>query len=88
MNEMWSKLAEAGLTDSIKWSVLDRWHSHPAFIDALAGRVVKGLEQFEKQDHHKVNILEYRWVGREGGQRERVCQRCKLRQTVKKRERR
>lgn len=57
MNEMWAKLAEAGLTDSIKWSVLDRWHSHPAFIDALAGRVIKGLEQFDKEDHHKVVFL-------------------------------
>lgn len=38
MNEMWSKLSDAGLTDTIKWSLVDRWHSHPAFIDALAGR--------------------------------------------------
>eukprot|EP00281_Chroomonas_sp_CCMP1168_P027752 CAMPEP_0206246180 /NCGR_PEP_ID=MMETSP0047_2-20121206/19109_1 /ASSEMBLY_ACC=CAM_ASM_000192 /TAXON_ID=195065 /ORGANISM="Chroomonas mesostigmatica_cf, Strain CCMP1168" /LENGTH=371 /DNA_ID=CAMNT_0053671561 /DNA_START=44 /DNA_END=1159 /DNA_ORIENTATION=+ len=57
MNEMWRVLAEAGLKDSIKWSVLDRWHSHPSFINALANRVVTGLKQFDEADRHKVVFL-------------------------------
>jgi len=57
MNEMWKKLKEMGMADSFKWSVLDRWHSHPSFISALAGRIEAGLEQFDEADRHKVVLL-------------------------------
>uniref|UniRef100_A0A7S0YGK9 Ferrochelatase n=1 Tax=Hemiselmis tepida TaxID=464990 RepID=A0A7S0YGK9_9CRYP len=57
MNEMWRVLAEQGITNDIKWSLIDRWHSHPAFISALAGRVVEGIEQFDEADRHRVVFL-------------------------------
>lgn len=57
MNEMWKKLKEFGMADQIKWSLIDRWHSHPAFIGALAGRIEAGLAQFDKADQHKVVLL-------------------------------
>ncbi|KAJ1495976.1 ferrochelatase putative [Baffinella frigidus] len=57
MNEMWRQIKEAGMEQQITWSLIDRWHSHPAFINALAHRVVKGLEQFEEAERSKVVML-------------------------------
>ena len=57
LNELWRNLEEHNMADQIKWSVLDRWHSHPKFISALAGRIEAGLEQFEPADRHKVVLL-------------------------------
>ena len=57
LNEMWKKIKEFGLENQIKWSIIDRWHSHPAFIAALAGRIVAGLEQFDPSERHKVVLL-------------------------------
>jgi ferrochelatase len=57
LNELWRNLKEHNMADQIKWSVLDRWHSHPKFISALAGRIEAGLEQFESADRHKVVLL-------------------------------
>lgn len=57
MNEMWRRIKEAGLEKQIEWSLIDRWHSHPAFINALAHRVIAGLEQFQENERSKVVML-------------------------------
>jgi len=57
LNELWRQVASFGLSDKIKWSLIDRWHSHPAFINALAHRIVEGLEQFDESVRHKVVLL-------------------------------
>ena len=38
LNELWRGVAAAGLS-GVRWSVLDRWPSHPAFISALANKI-------------------------------------------------
>ena len=44
-----------GMAHALTHHTSDRWHSHPAFISALAGRIEAGLEQFEESDRHKVH---------------------------------
>jgi len=46
-----------GMSEQIKWSLIDRWHSHPAFIKALAHRIQEGLQQFEESVRHRVVLL-------------------------------
>ena len=43
MNEMWRETLRLGLEGRFTWSVIDRWHSHPGFLDAVARRVALGL---------------------------------------------
>lgn len=57
LNELWRQLTSMGMADSIRWSLIDRWHSHPAFITALAHRIQEGLLQFEEPIRHKVVML-------------------------------
>eukprot|EP00960_Hanusia_phi_P056399 763255-Hanusia_phi.AAC.2 len=46
-------LRESGMQDEFQWSIIDRWHSHPSYIEALAGRIVAGLNQFPVEDQKK-----------------------------------
>jgi ferrochelatase len=47
LNELWRAARRVGLADRFRWSVLDRWPTHPGFIDAMTDTVRQGLEQFE-----------------------------------------
>ena len=38
LNELWRGVAAAGLS-GVRWSVLDRWPTHAAFVSALADKV-------------------------------------------------
>jgi protoporphyrin/coproporphyrin ferrochelatase len=57
LNELWRESARLRLRDSFKWSVIDRWHTHPGFIDALADTVRNGLAQFDAPDRDNVLLL-------------------------------
>ena len=56
MNELWRELKRLELTDTFKWSLIDRWHTHPGYIKAMAKRVEMGLEKFKLEDRKKVHI--------------------------------
>jgi len=57
LNHLWREAIRLGLERRFAWSVLDRWHSHPGFLAAVARRVALGLAQFEPAVRHKVVIL-------------------------------
>lgn len=57
MNHLWRESIRLGLEGAFKWSVIDRWHSHPAFIEAVARRVAIGLARFAPEDRDKVTVL-------------------------------
>lgn len=57
LNHLWREAIRLGLERRFSWSVLDRWHSHPGFLAAVARRVALGLAQFEPAVRHKVVIL-------------------------------
>lgn len=45
MNHLWRELKRLGAEEEFEWSVIDRWPTHPTYIDALTRRVEMGLEQ-------------------------------------------
>ncbi|EKX52692.1 hypothetical protein GUITHDRAFT_157086 [Guillardia theta CCMP2712] len=57
LNELWRCLRESGMQNEFQWSIIDRWHSHPSYIEALAGRILAGLNQFPVEDQKKVVFL-------------------------------
>ncbi len=57
LNELWRALHAAGLQDEFHWSVIDRWPTHPGFIEAMAGAVQKGLLKFPESERKDVLLL-------------------------------
>ena len=57
LNERWRELLRLGLRDAFAWSVIDRWPTHSAFVDAMAKRVRDGLEQFAPDERESVLLL-------------------------------
>jgi protoporphyrin/coproporphyrin ferrochelatase len=46
LNHLWREAVRLGLDTAFRWSVIDRWHSHPGFLAAVARRVALGLSRF------------------------------------------
>jgi len=57
LNELWRAAGRLGLVNEFEWSVIDRWPTHPTFIDAMTKTVEKGLEQFTTEERDDVLIL-------------------------------
>ncbi len=57
LNDLWAAARLLGLEDAFRWSVIDRWPTHPGFIDAMTHTVRKGLEAFPPEVRDDVLIL-------------------------------
>jgi protoporphyrin/coproporphyrin ferrochelatase len=57
LNELWRAAKTASLQNDFEWSVIDRWPTHPRFIEAMAETVRQGLEGFDEGDRDDVLIL-------------------------------
>lgn len=56
-NELWRALARQGLENAFEWSLLDRWGTHPGFIDAVRGAVREGLKRYAANERDDTLIL-------------------------------
>lgn len=56
-NELWRAASRLNLESEFRWSVIDRWHTHPGFIDAMVERVQEGLGQFNAADRGDVVLF-------------------------------
>ena len=57
LNELWRAARRIGLQNEFDWSVIDRWPTHPRFIEAMTETVKQGLEQFDEADRDDVLVL-------------------------------
>ncbi len=57
LNELWRELLRLGLRDAFTWSVIDRWPTHPAFIEAMANKICEGLTLFPPAERDSVLLL-------------------------------
>jgi ferrochelatase len=57
LNELWRAARREGLEEAFSWSVIDRWPTHPGFIDAMTRSVLAGLEQFPVGERDQVLLL-------------------------------
>lgn len=57
LNELWRAARRLGVDKDFEWSVIDRWPSHPRFIEAMTKTVREGLEQFDEKDRDDVLLV-------------------------------
>jgi ferrochelatase len=57
LNELWRAAKNVGLQNEFEWSVIDRWPTHPRFIEAMTETVKQGLAQFSDEERDDVLIL-------------------------------
>jgi len=57
LNEIWRAAKKVGLKDEFEWSVIDRWPTHPTFVEAMTETVRQGLAQFSDADREDVLIV-------------------------------
>jgi ferrochelatase len=57
LNELWRAASRVGMTKDFRWSVIDRWPTHPGFIRTVAKKVREGLEKFPEDERDDVLLL-------------------------------
>jgi ferrochelatase len=57
LNDLWRAVDQLKLRDVFTWSILDRWPVYDGFIDAVAGTVREGLQEFSPEDRERVVLL-------------------------------
>jgi ferrochelatase len=57
INELWREAMRLNLREAFSWSLIDRWHTHDAFITAMTKKVREGLEQYAPDERSNVLLL-------------------------------
>jgi protoporphyrin/coproporphyrin ferrochelatase len=57
LNELWREQARLGLDNRFRWTLIDRWPTHPGFVRALAATVQAGLLQLPADVRNDALIL-------------------------------
>lgn len=57
LNDLWRALDRTGLHGRFQWSVIDRWPTHPGFLEAMAQTVREGLAQYDEALRDDVLLL-------------------------------
>ena len=57
LNELWRAASRLGMARDFTWSVIDRWPTHPGFVDVMAKKVREGLEKFPEEERDDVLLL-------------------------------
>ncbi|KAI8390968.1 ferrochelatase [Radiomyces spectabilis] len=57
LNELQRGIDRAGLTDQIQWSIIDRWPTHPGFVEAMAVKIERKLAEYTAEERRDAIIL-------------------------------
>lgn len=57
LNELWRAVRKLGLEREFKWSVIDRWPTHPGFIAEVWKSIEEGLTSFPESEQGDVLLL-------------------------------
>ncbi len=57
LNELWRAANRLRLEQEFNWSVIDRWPTHPKFIEAMTKTVKQGLELFSEDERDDALLL-------------------------------
>ncbi|CAH1756477.1 19694_t:CDS:2 [Entrophospora sp. SA101] len=57
LNELYRKLLKHDTEGSIKWSLIDRWPTHPGLINVFAHHIEESLKQYPPETRNKVILL-------------------------------
>jgi ferrochelatase len=56
LNELHRGITELGM-EKIQWSIIDRWPTHPGFIDATAKKIEQKLAEYTHQERQEAVIM-------------------------------
>lgn len=57
LNHLWREQVRLGMEDDFTWSVIDRWPTHPTFIDAVVQRIKLGMEDIPAEFRDQAVIV-------------------------------
>lgn len=57
LNELHRGIVANNLETSIQWSIIDRWNTHPGFIDAMATKIERKLAEYTPEQRESAIIL-------------------------------
>lgn len=57
LNELFRRGKAGEIGNDIEWSVIDRWGTHPGFIEAVAQRIEAALARFSPEDRSSAVVL-------------------------------
>lgn len=57
LNELHRGIKELGMENDIKWSIIDRWPTHPGFIDATAKKIEAKLAEYTPEERKDAVIM-------------------------------
>jgi ferrochelatase len=57
LNELHRGIVANNLETSIQWSIIDRWNTHPGFIDAMATKIERKLAEYTPEQRQSAVIL-------------------------------
>jgi ferrochelatase len=57
LNDLWRGLDRTGLAGRFAWSLIDRWPTHPGFVEAMAQTVREGLLQYDEAERDTVLLM-------------------------------
>lgn len=57
LNDLWRTASSLQLGRTFEWSLIDRWPTHPGFIEAMTETVEEGLDRFEEHERDEVVIV-------------------------------
>ncbi|KAJ3724501.1 hypothetical protein EV361DRAFT_187998 [Lentinula raphanica] len=57
LNELYRRGKAGEFGDSVSWSVIDRWGTHPGFVEAVAQRIEEALAKFASSTRSETVIL-------------------------------
>ncbi|KAG2177586.1 hypothetical protein INT44_008098 [Umbelopsis vinacea] len=57
LNELYRCLKTSDPENEIKWSVIDRWNTHPGFVKAVAGKINQKLAEYSPEERDDVLLL-------------------------------
>ncbi|KAI0081221.1 ferrochelatase [Panus rudis PR-1116 ss-1] len=57
LNELYRQGRAGALGEGVEWSVIDRWGTHPGFIEAVAQNIERALEKFDEASRSEVVLL-------------------------------
>jgi ferrochelatase len=57
LNELHKNIKIQDPNNEIKWSVVDRWATHPGLVETFASHIEKSLSEYPEEDRNKVVLL-------------------------------
>lgn len=57
LNELWRKGRSGAVGEGVEWSVIDRWGTHPGFVEAVAQNIERALAKFDEATRSDVVLM-------------------------------